>query len=302
MDLFNKTVKEIKEIKIQGATNVAFSAVDALVHYSNSLKVKNRKEFTLKLEKAKKTLFETRITEPLMFNCLRYILYMVKISEEKNVNQLKDIISMYGSEARENILSARKVIAEVGEKRIKVGDMILTHCHSSNVIDILKKSKNKKIKVICTETRPLFQGRKTAKELVKAGIPTTLIIDSAVRYYIDEANLVLLGSDAITVEGSVINKIGSSMIASLAKETKIPVYVATPSWKFDPQTTREVEEIEERSPKEVWKNPPKNLKIKNPAFDVISNDLVNLIITEYGVVSPNSLYELMRNKNPWMFI
>lgn len=302
MNLFKKTVKGIKEIKIQGATNVAFSAISALIYYSNKLKARNRKEFILKLEKAKKILFNTRPTEPLMFNSLGYILRMVKVSDEKNVNGLRDIISLYGNEAKENINSARKVIADIGEKRIEKGDVILTHCHSSSVINILKKSKKKKIEVICTETRPLFQGRKTARDLIKAGIPTTLIIDSAVNHFIKDVDLVLLGSDAITAGGTVINKIGSSMIAFLAKERRIPVYVATPSWKFDPQTSREVGRIEERSPKEVWDKPPKRLRIKNPAFDAISGDLINVIITEYGIAPPSSIYNLMRSKNPWMFV
>ena len=124
---------------------------------------------------------------------------------------------------------------------------------------ILQKAKldGKTFEVVCTESRPVFQGRITAKEMLDAGIKTTMIVDSAVRHFMNEVDLVFVGADAITSEGNVINKIGTSMVALAAREARTPFYVVSELLKFDPVTIHgDYEKIEERSPKEVWDAPP----------------------------------------------
>ena len=100
-----------------------------------------------------------------------------------------------------------------------------------------------------------------------------MIVDSAVRSFIKSADLVLVGSDAMTSEGNVINKIGTSQIALAANEARIPFYVVTELLKFDPQTIHgDYEAIEERDASEIWEDAPDGLKIRNPAFDVTRRD------------------------------
>jgi ribose 1,5-bisphosphate isomerase len=89
---------------------------------------------------------------------------------------------------------------------------------------LLKRAKQsgKKFEIICTETRPVFQGRFTAREMLDLGVKTTMIVDSASRFLMNDADLVIVGADAITSEGNVINKIGTSMIALAAYEHDSP--------------------------------------------------------------------------------
>jgi ribose 1,5-bisphosphate isomerase len=253
---FKKIVEGIKTVKIQGARNVAKKALFA---YN-----------CCKTEKNRKKLLSLRPTEPM----------------------LQKVLKLAKKEPYENIIShfdyAQEKINKATIKLIKNKDVIFTHCHSTNVIGTLIYAKNnkKRFEVYNTETRPLFQGRKTAKELGKAKIKVTMFVDSAIGVALSKeigtkkANKVFIGADAITKNG-VINKIGSETIARLAKEGRIPVYVIADSWKF----TKKNLPIEERTLNEVWDKAPKSVKIKNPAFEFVPKKLIKGVVSEFGVLS-----------------
>ncbi|MGZ4851278.1 MAG: translation initiation factor eIF-2B, partial [Candidatus Bathyarchaeia archaeon] len=160
----------------------------------------------------------------------------------------------------------------------------------------------KNFKVICTETRPAYQGRITANELVGLGIETTFIVDSAARSFMGNVDVVIVGADAITSEGNVVNKIGSSSIAVLANEARVPFYVVSELLKFDPETLKgECERIEQRNPAEVWSEAPSKLIVRNPAFDVTPNRYIHGLICEEGIIAPQSVVEIIRLRYPWVF-
>jgi ribose 1,5-bisphosphate isomerase len=129
-----------------------------------------------------------------------------------------------------------------------------------------------------------------------------MIVDSAARYFMNQVDLVIVGSDAITSEGNVVNKVGTSMIALAAHEARTPFYVVSELLKFDPATVYgDYERIEERSPAEIWKDAPGKLSIRNPAFDVTRRDYIHGIICEEGIVSPHSVMEVVRRRYSWVF-
>jgi ribose 1,5-bisphosphate isomerase len=110
-----------------------------------------------------------------------------------------------------------------------------------------------------------------------------------------------VGADVITSEGNVINKIGTAAIALAAHEARIPLYVATNLLKFNPLTvTGQLEEIEERSWREIWPEKPDKLTIKNPAFDVTPASYIDGLITEEGIIPPHAILETIRNAFPWV--
>ncbi|MFH1608144.1 MAG: hypothetical protein ABIA78_03345 [archaeon] len=252
---FNKIARDIKEVKIQGATNVAKSALKA---YS-----------LIPTKISKRKLLSLRPTEPMMENVLDLV------DKQKPEEILKHF-----SEAQEEINNAVF-------RLIKNNDVIFTHCHSTNVVNALiyAKKKKKKFEVYNTETRPLFQGRKTARELRKAKIKVTMFVDSAVGVALSKeqgtknVNKVFLGADALTKKG-IINKIGSEVIARIARQEKIPVYIIADSWKF----TQNKVPREQRKLNEIWDNAPKGIKIKNPAFEFVKKKSITGIVTEYGVM------------------
>jgi len=304
LESVQSTAEKIKRLKVQGARNVAIAAIKAVETLARETKAKNRKAFLNELSKTKEILFASRETEPLMRNAVRWIISQVEKSEEKNVNKLAKKVSSSSQQFLKNLEDSKQKIAEIAAKRIHDNSVILTHCHSSTITHLLKRAKQegKTFEVICTETRPIFQGRTTAKEMLELGVKTTFIVDSATRFFMNQVDLVIVGADAITSEGNVINKIGTSMIALIAHEARTPFYVVSELLKFDPETMYgDYEKIEERSPDEIWKRPPKNLLIKNPAFDVTRRDFIHGIICEEGIISPHSIIEVMHRKYPWVF-
>jgi ribose 1,5-bisphosphate isomerase len=295
---------QIRKLKVQGARNVAITAIKAIEAGAIESKAKGKKAFLNELSDAKEVLFASRETEPLMRNAIRYIIYAVEKSEQESVRELVDVVSQVSSQFLERLERSKEKIAAVGSKRVSNNSKVLTHCHSSTVTNMLRKAKDegKSFEVVCTESRPVFQGRITAKEMLDSGIETTLIVDSAVRYFVNEVDLVVVGADAITSEGNVINKIGTSMVALAAKEARTPFYVVSELLKFDPVTLHgDYERIEERNPREVWEDAPSKLTIRNPAFDVTRREFIHGIICEEGIISPHSISELIRRKYPWVF-
>jgi ribose 1,5-bisphosphate isomerase len=296
--------ERIKRLEVQGARNVAIAAIKAIGEEAKESKAKQKGEFLRELSEAKDILFASRETEPFMRNAIRYVMHAVEKSDEKKVKELVDLISSVSKQFLENLKRSKEEIANIGSKRIQSSSKILTHCHSSTVSHMLKRAKRegKSFEVICTESRPVFQGRITAKEMLDAGIKTTLIVDSAVRFVMNEVDLVVVGADAITSEGNVINKIGTSVVALAASEARTPFYVVSELLKFDPLTIYgDYEKIEERSFREIWEKPPQGLRIRNPAFDVTRRDFIHAIICEEGIISPHSIIEVARRRYPWIF-
>jgi ribose 1,5-bisphosphate isomerase len=295
---------KIRRLEVQGARNVAIAAIRAIEEGANVSKAEGKEMFLKELSDAKEVLFASRATEPLMRNILRHIIHAVESSKKKTVEELAGVISEVSDLFLENLERSKEKIADIGAKRISHNSIVLTHCHSSTVTGMLRRAKEegKSFEVVCTESRPVFQGRITAKELLEAGIRTTLIVDSAMRYFMNEVDLVVVGADAFTSEGNVVNKIGTSMVALAAKEARTPFYVVSELLKFDPATVcGGYEKIEERKTREVWDNPPRGLIIRNPAFDVTSRDFIHGVICEEGIISPHLVSEVVSRKYPWIF-
>ena len=239
-----------------------------------------------------------------MRNAIRLIMTQVEKSKDKAVPKLAATIAAASKTFLDDLEQSKRSIGEVGLKRIRSNTTILTHCHSSTVTHVLRRAREENIdfEIICTESRPMYQGRITVKEMLDLGVKTTLIVDSAVRFFMNRIDLVIVGADAITSEGNVVNKIGTSTVALVAHEARTPFYVVAELLKYDPATIHgDFEKIEERKPDEIWKNPPEDLAIRNPAFDVTRRDFIHGIICEEGIISPHSITEVMHRRYPWVF-
>jgi len=302
LDKIDETARRIKRLEIQGATSIAVKAVEAL--RDDLLAADSQSTAQRILAEGVKKLVETRETEPMMRNGLRYLQKNLS-GKRTSFDKFSKQVEKASGEVLEFYYNARKNIVKIGCKRVRDGDTVFTHCHSSAVTEALVRAHEigKRFRVIQTETRPKYQGRITARELVEAGIDTTMIVDSAARHVMKEIDFVLVGSDAFTSEGNVINKIGTSQVALAAHEARIPFYVLSTLLKFDPVTIHgEFEVIEERGVDEVWDAPPKGLKIRNPAFDVTRRDYIHGIITEEGIISPHSILEAVQRHYPWILV
>jgi ribose 1,5-bisphosphate isomerase len=302
--MLKETADKIKKLQVQGARNVAIAAVEAIKALAEQTKAQNKHQFIDELKEAQNMLSAARETEPLMRNAIRYLIIQAQKSNADETASLTETVVSSANQFLQDLEASRERIAEIGAKRIRDDSTVFTHCHSSTVTRMLDKAKTdgKNFKVICTETRPAFQGRITAKELVKLGVETTFIVDSAARTFMGKVDLVVVGADAITSEGNVINKIGTSGIAVLAQEARKPFYVVSELLKFDPETLNgQYEKIEQRNPTEVWNEAPDQLLVHNPAFDVTPSRYVHGLICEEGVIAIQTIVPVFRRRFPWVF-
>ncbi len=260
--MIKKLAKKIRDLKIQSNTTVALKALEAL-----KTRARN-KGFSKKFWNDAKRLEEARPSEIALFNCLSIL--------RRNPSLLTiDSLLDYFPEAE-------KAITEQARELFKKPVTVLTHCHSTSVVSTLKKYKRNVKKVYVTETRPLFQGKETAKELDKAGLKVVYAVDSAAGLLLPDTDLVLLGADALSYPG-VYNKIGSYTIALASKPDNTPVYISSALMKLDFEGRAE---LEERPAKEVGKVPG---KVLNPAFDLTPWPLVKGVITEQGILNEKGI-------------
>jgi ribose 1,5-bisphosphate isomerase len=282
--MYRETAKAIQSLRIQGAHAIAFEGAKALAL------CKTRAE----LRKAVAVLSNARPTEP----CLRNSLKFCSASLPRDFSgELSSRIKQVGKYFNE----AHKKIALYGSRRIKRGSIVFTHCHSSSVVAVLIKARHKRFAVHNTETRPFFQGRLTARELAKAGIKVTHFVDAAARLALKKADLMLIGADAITSDGFVVNKIGSELFAEVAAGYQIPIYACTFSWKYDSHTMLGFEEeLESRYAKEVWPNPPKHINVSNVVFEKVHPRLITGIVSELGVHTVEGFVEEVKRAYPWI--
>jgi ribose 1,5-bisphosphate isomerase len=288
--------KRIESMEIRGAAKIARAASEAIKNVALDYKGSDIEEFKTNLKVAEKRLVATRPTAVSLKNAIFIVLR--GLESEDSLEILKDNIITQAETFIESSQNALKTISEIGSRRIKDGNVILTHCNSTAAISAIIKAHDdgKKIMVYATESRPKRQGYITIKQLAKAGVPTTLIVDSAVRYVMHKVDLVVVGADTVASNGAVINKIGTSQIALCAHESRVPVMVCAETFKFSHETLiGELVEIEERDENEiVTPSDLPNVNIFNPVFDATPPEYIDVIVTEEGVISPYAAYEIIK--------
>lgn len=291
------TAQKIKSMEIRGAGKIARTAAAQLRDYSQRQNTGDISQFNDKMKIAAELLISTRPTAVSLPNAVRSVMRYAG----ENVEEAKADINKLANDFIENSENAVRKIGEIGAKRVRDGDTIMTHCNSSAAISIIvaahKEGKN--IKVIATESRPRWQGHLTIKQLDDEGIKTSLIVDSAVRYFMKDVDIVVMGADAVTANGSVINKIGTSQIALCAHEARKNVIIAAETYKFSPRSLLgDLIEIEERSSCEVISDEIlksyTHVSVKNPAFDVTPREYIDLICTEVGAIPPEMAYIIIK--------
>jgi ribose 1,5-bisphosphate isomerase len=272
----------------------------------------NLEDLFEKLKEAREIIFQSRATEPAMRNGLNYILNQIEKNKESlSMDQILELISHCKDEYKAMMENSKKKIAEIGARRIPDVEsdddfIIMTHCHSSVVNGIFLEAKRQgknNFKVIVTETQPRLQGRKTATKLLKNGIDVIHVVDSAMRWVVNhhEVDVIIIGADSITSEGTVLNKIGSRLLALVAHEEHVPFYVASPLLKYNPETSFGIlEKIEMRNPNEVWEKAPEGIKILNPAFETVSRRYIDGLITEAGIFASSHVSNYFEKYYPEM--
>ncbi|MDY6770211.1 MAG: hypothetical protein SVU88_04540 [Candidatus Nanohaloarchaea archaeon] len=268
----DEVIRRIETVDIQGATAVARTGIELLQELAADGAAEER------IETVEERLRAARPTEPLLFNAIA-----------AGQAHGYDTALQHIETAQDDIADrAAALLAEEGV------ETVYTHCHSSTVTAALQRaSQDRALAVRVTETRPLYQGRETARELADAGIPVTLSVDAAAGNALAEADVMLIGADAIAPDGAVYNKIGSGLFAATAARRDVPVYVLADAWKLDGDVT-----VEERGREEVWADAPDAVDVRNPAFERVAPGDITGIVSELGTHRPNAFMDAVEDAYP----
>ncbi len=305
--------ESIKTLAVRGAPAIGVSAAYGLVLAMQKLNPADGLEQGLKvLAEASEYLASSRPTAVNLSWALERICQNAKEfatrQPKATVQELREaVLTEANAIYREDVDMCRR-IGQNGERFIKEGAGILTHCNAGALATagqgtalsvMFEAHKNgKKFRVYADETRPLLQGaRLTAWELKQAGIDVTVICDNMAAYLMNQGRVdaVITGADRIAANGDTANKIGTYSLSILAREHGIPFYIAAPSSTFDLSIKSGAEiTIEQRPADEVVffgdrKTAPEGVDIYNPAFDITQAQDITAIITERGVIkNPNT--------------
>ena len=316
-----RTAEAIRTMIVRGAPAIgatgAFGVAQAALEFRGS----DIGKFREYVDAAAKTLSSTRPTAYDLFHGIRKVLDGMK--DAKSVEDAKKCAVNGANQYAEWSANNCRLIGEHGQKLIKNGHGVLTHCNAGALACVdfgtalapirFANDNGKKLHVFVDETRPRLQGAMlTAWELSMEGIPHSLIADNAAGFYMQrgEINMAIVGADRVAANGDIANKIGTYEKAVVAKENGVPFYVAAPSSSIDFRCKSGAAiPIEERPEDEVLyvsglsmglfgssiqkvRIAPKDTRAKNPAFDVTPAKYITGIMTEHGVFRPNEIKQL----------
>jgi translation initiation factor 2B subunit (eIF-2B alpha/beta/delta family) len=233
-------------------------------------------------------------------NTAREILSRIAEAGYSSIDELKESLTGLVRDVLRRVLEETEEAAEIAARRLEDGDVIVTQSYSRSVVRAFEKAAamGKKIEVIVAESRPLLDGIETARALARVGIPVTLIVDSATRFVMKDATKVLLGADAVMADGSVIARTGAGIVALAASEARVRVVVVAGTYKLYPETvygvTIETPALgDEIVPEELRE---KGVKGYAPLFEHIPPHLIDALATERGVIAPEAVPLLIKEK------
>jgi len=291
----------IKKMVIRGAPAIGIAAAMGIALGYKNIGRNSKTRFKEILKKISKT----RPTAKNLFWAIKRMERLYESLKKRSFEEIKNALITEALNIEKEDVKMNKMIGKFGSNLIERNSTILTHCNAGalatggygTALGVIRSAfeSGKNIKVYADETRPFLQGaRLTTWELLNDGIETYLITDSMAGYLMrkGEIDYVVVGADRIVSNGDVANKIGTYSLSVLAKENKIPFFVAAPYSTFDLSLEKGDDiQIEQREIDEVLningKNiAPEKVKVLNPAFDITPSKNISAIITDKGIIKP----------------
>lgn len=296
----------IRLLKVRGAPAIGVAAAAGIYLAAEKIHTEDTQVFYSEFQQAKKYLATSRPTAVNLFWALDRMENVVRTHLTESVAKIQSLLQKEAVRIHDEDIEVCRKIGEYALELVKPGDGLLTHCNAGQLATVkygtatapmyLGMERGYDFHIFADETRPLLQGaRLTASELHAAGMDVTLICDNMSASVMKKGlvQAVFVGCDRVAANGDTANKIGTSVVACVAKQYGVPLYVCAPTSTID-MTLETGEEIpiEERDPEEItemWyqaRMAPESVKVYNPCFDVTDHDLIAAIITEKGIARP----------------
>src|SRR6267378_1320728 len=292
----------IRNMVVRGAPAIGVAASMGIALGVKNSKAENGADLKKDFDQICETIRQTRPTAVNLFWTIRRMAEKFESLRVLPIAQIKQALIEEAQHMHAEDIAANQAMGRHGATLMPSSGGVLTHCNAGalatagygTALGVIRAAveQGKKIHVYADETRPFLQGsRLTAWELMKDGIPTTVISDNMAGAMMKQGKIgaIVVGADRIAANGDVANKIGTYTVAVLAKENGIPFYVAAPLSTIDLETSDGSKiPIEQRNAREVThiagrQMVPDGVEVENPAFDVTPAKYVNAIITERGI-------------------
>lgn len=300
---FKSVAEAIRGMIIRGAPAIGVAAAMGIALGAREIIADTHESFFQQLANVCDVMAKTRPTAVNLFWAIERMKRVAEANRDKDLGSIREILKAEAISIEEEDLAICKAIGRNGAPLIKEGATILTHCNAGGLatagygtaLGVIRAAHEagKNIQVFADETRPWLQGaRLTSWELMKDGIPVTLISDNMAGFFMKKGDIdvCVVGADRIAANGDTANKIGTYSVAVLAHENRIPFYIAAPISTLDLSIKNGDEiPIEERHSREVthlhgFPVAPEGIRVRNPAFDVTPARYITGIITERGVI------------------
>jgi len=299
---YEQVADVIRNMVVRGAPAIGVAAAMGIALGVKNSEAGNGTELKKDLDQICDVMSKTRPTAVNLFWAIRRMREKFEYLRMRPVAQIQQALIEEAQRMHAEDIAANQAMGRHGAPLMPASGGVLTHCNAGalatcgygTALGVIRAAveQGKKIHVFADETRPFLQGsRLTAWELMKDGIPTTVISDNMAGTMMRQGKIgaIVVGADRIAANGDVANKIGTYSVAVLAKENEIPFYVAAPFSTVDLETSDGSKiPIEQRNPKEVThiagrQMVPDGVEVENPAFDVTPAKYVTAIVTERGV-------------------
>ncbi len=293
-------IRAIRDDHLSGARELARKGARLLIALAEGSKAVSGEEFRRELLKAGQALIKAQPSMAPLVNLVNGSLLAVQ--EEMDLEEAKRALVTTAQGYANHLERSVERIARVVLPLIPHGALVLTHSFSSTVLAAFlhAKQEGRTFAVLCTESRPQYEGRVLAQRLAQAQVETRLVVDALAPSMIGDIEVVLVGADSLSTEG-LVNKIGTYPLALAARVHKVPFYLLCGTEKFLPAGYTLLEESP-KDPQEAWPHHPQRVEVVNRYFDFTPLEYLTGIVTEEGMLSPTEVRDIIsqRRLHPWL--
>lgn len=278
-----ETLLDIARDHLSGAAEITSRAACLLVQLAERSEAASLAAFRQEVASVALALTRAHPCMASLFNLANRALWDVE--EAASLSEARQAVYRTGAEWRSRQRDDLERIADAAQALLGAGATVLTHSRSSTVAAALKRAaaEGRRPEVICTESRPLLEGRALARELAEEGLSVRLVVDAAAFALLPSADLVLVGGDSLSALG-LVNKIGTRGLAIAAAQEGVPFFACCSTAKFAPLREPLVPPADEQPPAEVWDAPPAGVRVVNRYFDLTPLRYLAGVVTEKGIM------------------
>ena len=286
-------IREVADDSTSGAVELTGKGAQALILLADQTRALDTSQFLSELLTAGKELIQAQPSMAPLFNLVNAALS--RLETVQDVDQARRRVKSAAQTFVDDLGLRGEKIGLEALSLLSDGLTVLTHSRSSTVLGafLLARERGRELKVVCTESRPLYEGRDVAWELTRAGVETTLIPDAAVARFMGRIDVAMVGADSVSTQG-LVNKMGTYGLALAAKAHGVPFYGLCGTEKFLPLDYPYLE-IERKDPREVWKDCPEGVTVLNYYFDVTPLEYLSGLITERGILLRSQVEEMLKH-------